>query len=131
MPTVSPRFSSLRRSQHNYVRAMPALKRHQNLRQNPIPPPKNAVLSPDASRDPSIRDRHIAEIEADGRMAWQKSSGYNQRSRIETQISRWKAVIGSKLKARSFENQKTEAKIGVRILNRMTELGRPKFERTA
>jgi hypothetical protein len=96
-----------------------------------IPPPKNAVLSPDASRDPSIRDRHIAEIEADGRMAWQKSSGYNQRSRIETQISRWKAVIGSKLKARSFENQKTEAKIGVRILNRMTELGRPKFERTA
>ena len=96
-----------------------------------IPPPKNAVLSPDASRNPSIRDRHIAEIEADGRMAWQKSSGYNQRSRIETQISRWKAVIESKLKARSFENQKTEAKIGVRILNRMTELGRPKFERTA
>ena len=96
-----------------------------------IPPPKNAVLSPDASRNPSIRDRHIAEIEADGRMAWQKSSGYNQRSRIETQIGRWKAVIGHKLKARSFENQNTEAKIGVRILNRMTELGRPKFERTA
>ena len=96
-----------------------------------IPPPKNAVLSPDASRNPSIRDRHIAEIEADGRMAWQKSSGYNQRSRIETQIGRWKAVIGHKLKARSFENQNKEAKIGVRILNRMTELGRPKFERTA
>jgi len=96
-----------------------------------IPPPKNAVLSPDASRNPSIWDRHIAEIEADGRMAWQKSSGYNQRSRIETQIGRWKAVIGHKLKARSFENQNTEAKIGVRILNWMTELGRPKFERTA
>jgi hypothetical protein len=96
-----------------------------------IPPPKNAVLSPDASRNPSIRDRHIAEIEADGRMAWQKSSSYNQRSRIETQIGRWKAVIGHKLKARSFENQNKEAKIGVRILNRMTELGRPKFERTA
>jgi len=46
-------------------------------------------------------------------------------------MGRWKAVIGHKLKARSFENQKTEAKIGVRILNRMTELGRPKFERTA
>jgi hypothetical protein len=27
-----------------------------------IPPPKNAVLSPDASQNPSIRDRHIAEI---------------------------------------------------------------------
>jgi hypothetical protein len=96
-----------------------------------IPPAKNAALSPGALRNPSIRDRHIGEIEADGRMAWQKSSRYNQRSRIETQIGRWKAVIGHKLKARSFENQNTEAKIGVRILNRMTELGRPKFERTA
>jgi hypothetical protein len=46
-------------------------------------------------------------------------------------IGRWKAVIGHKLKALTFENQKTEAKISVRILNRMTELGRPKFERNA
>jgi len=96
-----------------------------------IPPPKNAILSPDAAQNPSIRDRHIAEIEAHGRMAWQKSSGYNQRSRIETQMGRWKAVVGHKLKARSFENQKTEAKIGVRNLNRMTALGRTKFEPTA
>jgi hypothetical protein len=36
-----------------------------------------------------------------------------------------------KLKARSFENQKTEAKMGTRILNWMTELGRSNFERTA
>jgi hypothetical protein len=64
-------------------------------------------------------------------MAWQKSTGYNQRSRIETQISRWKAVIGPKLKACNFENQKTEAKIGVHIHNWTTELGRPNFERTA
>jgi hypothetical protein len=46
-------------------------------------------------------------------------------------MGRWKAVIGPKLKARGFENQKTEAKIGVRILNWMTELGRPNSERTA
>jgi hypothetical protein len=63
-------------------------------------------------------------------MVWQKS-GYNQRSRCETLMGRWKAVIRPKHKARGFENQTTEAKIGVRILNRMTELGRPKFERTA
>ncbi len=46
-------------------------------------------------------------------------------------MGRWKAVIGPKLKARSFENQKTEANIGVRVLNQMTELGRPNFKRTA
>lgn len=85
-----------------------------------ISPPKNAVLSSGASRNPSIRDRHIAKIKADGRMAEQKSSGYNQRSRIETQIGCWKAVIGPKLKAHSFVNQKIEAKIGVRSINRMT-----------
>ncbi|MFT5005527.1 MAG: hypothetical protein ACI8YI_001140, partial [Paracoccaceae bacterium] len=56
---------------------------------------------------------------------------YNQRSRIETQMGRWKAVIGPKLKARNFTSQKTEANIGVRVLNQMTELGRPKFERIA
>lgn len=46
-------------------------------------------------------------------------------------MGRWKAVIDPKLKARSFTKQKTEAKIGVQILNRMTGLARPRFERTA
>ena len=96
-----------------------------------IPPPKNATLSPNVALHPTARDRVIAQIKAHGRIAWQKTSGYNQRSRGETQMGRWKAVIGPKLKARTFENQKTEAKIGVRVLNRMTELGRPSFERTA
>lgn len=96
-----------------------------------IPPPKNATLSPKSSHDPTLRDRRITEIQARGRMAWQVSSGYNQRSRIETQMGRWKAVIGPKLKARCFENQKTEAKIGGAILNKMTELGRPVFEQIA
>jgi transposase len=94
-----------------------------------IPPPRTAVPSPQSALGPSVRDRHIAEIQTSGRMDWQKSAGYNQRSRVETQVGRWKAVIGPKLKARHFDNQKTEAKIGVRVLNRMTELGRPQCKR--
>jgi len=96
-----------------------------------IPPPKNAALSPPTASGLSLRDRYIVEIQAHGRMAWQSSRGYNQRSRIETQMGRWKAVIGPKLKGRRFENQQTEAKIGVTILNKMTELGRPVFEKIA
>lgn len=96
-----------------------------------IPPPKNAVASPDAATHPTLRDRDIGEIAQRGRLAWQKSTGYNQRSRIETQMGRWKTVIGPKLQARTLDNQKTEARIGVRVLNRMTELGRPIFERIA
>ena len=43
-------------------------------------------------------------------------------------MGRWKGVIGPKLKARNFENQKTEVRIGVSVLNEMTNLGRPEFE---
>ncbi|MFG6518696.1 IS5 family transposase [Sulfitobacter sp. 1A13496] len=96
-----------------------------------ILPPRNAIPSPRVAYNPTTRDRDIAQFKARGRMAWQKSSGYNQRSRGETQMGPWKTVIGPKLKARTFENPKTEARIGVRVLNQMTALGRPSFERTA
>lgn len=52
--------------------------------ENAIPPPRTAKLSPDAARNPTIRDRQITEIKAYGRRAWQKTSGCNQRSRGET-----------------------------------------------
>ena len=74
---------------------------------------------------------HINEIAVHGRLAWREVSGYNQRSRGETLMGRWKTAVGQKLKARNSESQKTEVKIGVYILNRMTSLGRPHFERTA
>ena len=93
-----------------------------------IPPPKTAVLSAEAVRNPTLRDQRITSIATSGRMAWQGSSRYNQRSRAETQMGRWKMVIGPKLKARSFPNQKTEAKIGTHTLNKMTGLGRAKFD---
>jgi len=96
-----------------------------------IPPPKNAVFSLNMAQHPTSRDCHIAEIESKGCIAWQKSSDYNQRSRGETLMGRLKTVIGSKFKARTFRNQKTEANIGVRVLDRMTGLGRPNFERIA
>ena len=96
-----------------------------------IPPPKNAVIRPQSARDPTVRDRHIAQIRGNGRMAWQVATGYNQRSRIETQISRCKSVIGRRLQSRSFSRQITEIKIGQKVMNTMTALGRPVFEQIA
>ena len=96
-----------------------------------IPPPKNAVIRPQSARDPTVRDRHIAQIRSNGRMAWQVATGYNQRSRIETQIGRWKGVIGRRLQSRSFSRQITEIQVGQKVLNTMTALGRPVFERIA
>ncbi|SDR45278.1 IS5 family transposase [Pseudovibrio sp. Tun.PSC04-5.I4] len=96
-----------------------------------IPPPKTAVPSPEAATAPSARDRDIFAIEKHGRIGWQKQTGYGRRSRGETLMGRYKQVIGTTLKSRKFENQKTEAKIAVSVLNTMTALGRPTFERVA
>ena len=93
-----------------------------------IPPQITAVLSPKAARDPTPRDKHIAQIAQRRRMGWQVSSGYNQRSRIEAPIGRWKMLVGPQMRARKFENQETEVKITTHIMNKMNELGRAKLE---
>jgi hypothetical protein len=71
------------------------------------------------------RDRHIAEIEKHGRMGWQRRSGYNRRSLVETAMYGYKTVVGRRLRARTLPNQRTETKIGCNVLNRMTTLGMP------
>ena len=38
---------------------------------------------------------------------------------------RYKPIIGRRLRARTLPNQRTEAKIGCNVLNRMTRLGMP------
>jgi len=47
----------------------------------------------------------------------------------ETLSGRWKTLIGLKLNALTFNNQKIEANIYIRVLNLETQFGRPKFER--
>lgn len=89
-----------------------------------IPPPKNAVFGGNPQRD-----KHIKDIAKHGRMKWQTDIGYNQRSLIEAQIGRWKEIIGGSLQARRFDNQVCEISIASKVLNRMTGLGRAKYER--
>ncbi|TRD15797.1 hypothetical protein FEV53_15170 [Palleronia caenipelagi] len=64
-----------------------------------------------------------------GRIAWQKSTGYGQRSRVGAQIGRYKRVIGPPLRGRNTESQTTETLIAIEALNRMTDLGRAAYER--
>jgi hypothetical protein len=40
-------------------------------------------------------------------------------------MSRYKVIIGRGLRTRSLPAQKTEARVGCSVLNRMTGLGRP------
>jgi transposase len=90
-----------------------------------IPPHATAVLSAEAMHNPSQRDQHILSIAARGRLGWQKETDYGQRALVETAMDRYKAIIGSRLRARSVSGQQAEAAAGVAVLNRMLNLGRP------
>ncbi len=87
-----------------------------------IPPPKNAVAN--ASAHP-MRNQHVDVINNHGRMAWQKQTNYGLRALVELAMLRYKTIIGPKLKARELSQQKTEAAVSVRVINRMTGLGMP------
>ena len=93
-----------------------------------IPPRSTAASSSDLG-PPTQRDRHLAMITERGRLAWQVANDYGQRSLVETTMGRYKALIGSRLRARGFAAQQTEAAVGTAVLNRMLTVGRPKSVR--
>lgn len=87
-----------------------------------IPPRATAVPNETTATQ---RDQHIATIAQHGRIGWQRRSGYNRRSLVETAMYRYKTIVGRRLHARTLRNQRVEAKIGCNVLNRMTGLGMP------
>jgi len=96
-----------------------------------VPPRATAVPSETAATAPTQRDRHLQIIAEHGRAAWQKVSGYTTRARAEAAIGRFKQVIGDGLRSRTDDRRATEVDIAVHALNRMVELGRPSYVRTA
>ena len=107
---------------------------HQQPEQPPtvtIPPRSSAVPGDQADGPPTQRDRHIRHIRDQGRMAWQKATSYGRRSLAETGISRYKAAIGPRLRARTLAGQQGEAAIAVEVLNRMIWTAKPISVRVA
>ena len=96
-----------------------------------VPPRANAVTSDTAEAAPTKRDRHLQLLKERSCMVWQAASGYNWRALVEADISRFKRVIGCGLRSRTDRRRATEMAIAVGALNRMLELGRPKYVRIA
>jgi hypothetical protein len=96
-----------------------------------VPPRSTAVLSASAETDPTQRDHHIQAIAEQGRMSWQRTSGYNARAGAEGAMSRYKRIIGDTLRSHSRPAQEVETRIAVTVLNRMLDLGRPESVRAA
>jgi hypothetical protein len=81
--------------------------------------------------DSEKRKDNIKLLNDVGREKWQETTSYGKRSGIENTNSRYKTIIGGKLKSKDSDNQNTEVQIGIRILNRMRTLGIPKGRRVA
>ena len=96
-----------------------------------VPPRRDAAPSEAAGTEPTRRDRHLRFIAEHGRTGWRKASGYDRRALAEAPMSRHKRVIGDALRSGTDGRQATEVAIGVHVLNRMLELGRPESVRVA
>lgn len=81
-----------------------------------IPPRSTAVSSSDIG-PPTQRNHHLAMITERGRLAWQVANDYGQRSLVATTMGCYKVLIGSRLRARGFAAQQTEAAIGTTVFN--------------
>jgi hypothetical protein len=53
-----------------------------------VPPRSTAVPSDTAATAPTQRDGHLKCVAEKGRMAWQKTSGYNRRAKAEAAVGR-------------------------------------------
>ncbi|PWC78974.1 IS5 family transposase [Azospirillum sp. TSH64] len=95
------------------------------------PPRRDAALSATAEAAPTQRDRHLLAIAETGRMAWQRTSGYNARAKAEAAIARYKQVIGDRLRAHSDDGRRTELMIAANLLNCMFGLARPSYVRVS
>ena len=71
---------------------------------------------------------HVAAQARLGKRKWHTESGYSKRSKVETTFHRYKAIVGSAMRARTLAAQRVEARIGCKILNTMTALGMPDSE---
>ena len=92
-----------------------------------IPPRKGAQLALD-SAGTRQRNRNIRARSRVGKWKWYVASGYSRRSKVETTFHRYKAILGSAMRARGLASQRVEVRLGCKILNTMTALGIPDGE---
>ena len=92
-----------------------------------IPPRKGAQLALD-SAGTRQRNRNIRAQSHVGKRKWYVASGYSRRSKVETTFHRYKAILGSAMRARGLASQRVEVRLGCKILNTMTALGIPDGE---
>ncbi len=87
--------------------------------------PTRAASVSRRGRRSAARDQAIRKVKKIGRRRWKKESGYHRQGTVENAFSRYKSIIGDRLRARHPKAQETEAVVACNVLNRQFELGRP------
>ena len=74
---------------------------------------KDAKIQQHGNRNapPLARDEILRSIRKKGRKGWKHQSGYHRRSLAETQMFRYKQIIGDKRRARKTGNQQVESRL--------------------
>lgn len=93
--------------------------------------PPNTGFQEAKETDSAQRLSNIHLIEDKGKLSWQNQMDYGRRAKVENTMHRYKAIIGNKLRSKNLDNQNTEVQIGVRILNRMSQLGMSNAKKAA
>ena len=90
-----------------------------------IPPRKNAVKDNSTHQ----RNKAIDYIDEHSRSRWRREVGYHERSIMENTFSRWKTIFGENIKSKNEHSQQVEVTIKSEILNKMTSIGMPEWNR--
>lgn len=90
-----------------------------------IPPRSNAVKDDTTHQ----RNQAIEHIDEHGKSQWKREVGYHQRSLVENTFSRWKTILGDNLTSKIPLSQQVDVTLKSVILNKMTDIGMPKFNR--
>ena len=77
------------------------------------------------------RDENLRRGRKVGRKQWKRERYYHRRNLAETQVFRYKTILGDRLQSRQIDNQFNELLLKSVILNRMTHLVMPDIVKVA
>ena len=101
-----------------------------------VPPRKNSAYYKSKLKNNPIyfreayyhkqKKRHLEFISEFGEELWREMVGYNLRNRVESEFSRLKRYFTEKLSSKCIENQITEIKTKIKLLNLMYQIAKCK-----
>lgn len=90
--------------------------------------PLNSQFQAIQNDDPNSRKENQRIINQLGQQKWQTQTNYGRRAKAENTLSRFKIIIGNKIKSHNPKAKKNEVHIVILILNQMYKMGMPKAQ---